>query len=224
MTFIASFIEAFILGLLTPLTAVCVLPLFPGFLAYLANKISRKAERKLLVSLGFIITAGVLTFMFLLGIIFTTILQISLTSVIGIVSPIAFVILVFISLFLIFDINIGRFLPKVHIPNIKNPKLNAFIFGFFFGAIVIPCNPLFIAALFARTVVMTNFLTNIANFMAFGLGISFPLLLFSVLSTAASSAIINTLIKYRRVINIIAGLFMLTISLYYLIFVFRIFG
>ena len=36
----ADFLTSFVLGLLTPLTAVCVLPLYPGFLAYLSNKLS----------------------------------------------------------------------------------------------------------------------------------------------------------------------------------------
>lgn len=217
--------EAFVLGLLTPLGAVCVLPLYPGFLVYLSNQLStRMGGKRTIVLLGLIITGGVILFMLLLGLIFTTVLEVSLTNVIGVVSPIAFGILFVISLLLIFNVDVGRFLPKVHSPITRNPWLSAVTFGFFFGAIVVPCNPLFIAVLFTRTASVTGFLENILRFLAFGLGIGFPLLAFAIISTTATDAIINFLTRYKRIINLIAGLIMLGISAYYLVFVFKIFS
>ncbi len=223
--FLSDISTAFILGLLTPLTTTCVLPLYPGFLAYLSNQLhGKEQDRKRIAFFGLIVTSGVILFMSLLGLIFTTFLQASLTEVIGIVSPIAFGILIIISLLLIFDIDAGRFLPKVHAPAAKNPLLMALVYGFFFGAIVVPCNPLFIAALFARTISTIGFLSNVLNFLSFGIGMAFPLLMLSLISTASSRAVISYLTKYRRAINVSAGIIMLIISVYYLLFVFRIFG
>ena len=113
--FISNISTAFVLGLLTPLTAVCVLPLYPGFLAYLSNQLSGyggKPDRKTIALFGVIITSGVILFMSLMGLIFTTILKISLTNVIEVISPVAFSILLIISLLLIFDVDIGKFIPK----------------------------------------------------------------------------------------------------------------
>ncbi len=223
--FLSDISTAFVLGLLTPLTAVCVLPLYPGFLAYLSNQLHGKdSDRKTIALFGVIVTSGVILFMLMLGLIFTTFLQASLTRVIGIVSPIAFGILIIISLLLIFDIDSSRFLPKTRIPVARNPLLMAFVYGFFFGAIVVPCNPLFIAALFARTISTIGFIGNVISFLSFGFGMAFPLLAFSLVSTAASTAVINYLIGYRRAINVSAGIIMLVISIYYIIFVFRVFG
>ncbi len=162
--------------------------------------------------------------MVILGLIFTTVLQVSLTNVIGIVSPIAFGILLVISLLLVFNVNVGRLLPKAHAPMARNPWVSAFFFGFFFGAIVVPCNPLFIAALVSRTISTAGFLENILRVLFFGIGIGFPLLVLAALSATATDTIINFLTRHRRIINLIAGLIMLGISVYYLIFVFRIFG
>jgi cytochrome c-type biogenesis protein len=64
--------------------------------------------------------------------------------------------------------------------------LTAFLFGFFFGAIVIPCNPGFIAAFFARALLVDNVVSSMSNFLFFGIGLSFPLLVFSVISGAKS--------------------------------------
>lgn len=215
---------SFTLGLATPLLAVCVIPLYPGFLAYLSNRVSPTAGKSTYILLGSIIVSGVVVFMLLLGILFTTIFQASLTNVIGIVSPIAFGILAIIGLFLMFNFDLGKFLPKLRNPTSKNPLKEAFLFGFFFGAIVVPCNPAFIAALFARSLLIASPVSNVLNFIFFGIGIGFPLMLFSVISSKWSSSIISFLTTHKRKINFIAGITMLGISLYYLIFVFRIFG
>jgi cytochrome c-type biogenesis protein len=162
--------------------------------------------------------------MSLLGLLFTTIFQISLTSVIGVVSPIAFGILVVISILLILDVDIGEYLPRANVPATGNPNVRALTFGLFFGAIVIPCNPLFIAALFARTATTSSFIANFASFMFFGVGLAFPLLVFSLVSQASSDRVIDIVTNYKRQINLAAGVVMLVISLYYLLFVFDIFG
>ena len=115
------------LGLATPLGAVCVLPIYPGFLVYLSTQVSgERTGRKTIFLFGLIITAGVILFMFLMGLVFTTLLEVSLTSIVQIVSPIAFGILLVISLILIVtgirslvtgvDIDIWRFLPKGRAP------------------------------------------------------------------------------------------------------------
>ena len=222
---IVDFLTSFWLGLLTPLGALCVLPLLPGFLAYLVNKIhSKKKKDASILVVGFLASSGVIIFMFVLGLLFTTILQKSLTKVISIVSPIAFGLLVIISLVLIFNIEIGNFFPKVKLPATKNPSLGAFVFGFFFGAIVIPCNPAFIAAMFTKTAAVsaTSFVVNILNFFFFGMGIATPIFAFSLISAQSSTKVIRFLTKYRKTINIIAGMIMLAVSLYYLFFVFKI--
>jgi cytochrome c-type biogenesis protein len=216
---LADVLTAFVLGLLTPLTAACVLPLYPGFLVYLSSAV-KKPTKNTVRNFGIVISLGAISFMVILGIIFTTVLQVSLTHVILYVSPIAFLILTLISLLLIFDVSIN--LPKPKIPALKNPLANAFIFGLFFGAIVIPCNPLFIAVLFTRTLTIMGFIENLISFVFFGIGMTAPLLAFALISTNSSTKIINYVTKHKRKINFSAGAIMLVISLYYLFFVFRI--
>ncbi len=215
---------AFVLGLLTPLTAVCVLPLYPGFLAYLSNQLTGQESKKTYILIGLVAALGVILSMAIVGLLFTTIFQASLTNVINIISPIAFAILGLISLLLIFNVNIASKLPKFHAPLTKSPMRSAFLFGFFFGAVVLPCNPLFIAALFTRAVSITDFATNMLNFISFGFGMSFPLLVLAAISASASQQIIGFLNRYQRAINLITGLIMLGISIYYIFFVFQVLG
>jgi len=221
---LSNFFTSFMLGLLTPLTALCVLPLYPGFISYLSSKFSSGKSEVKIKLLGVMVTVGVITFMISLGLLFTTILRVSLTNVIGIISPIAFGILLIISLLLIFNVDIGKYLPKYHAKVGKNPVWSAFLFGFFFGAIVIPCNPAFIAAFFTRALLFTNFLENMVNFLMFGVGLSFPLLLFTFISSVNTKRVLGFLNNHTRKINFVSGLLMFVISLYYLLFVFKILG
>jgi cytochrome c-type biogenesis protein len=229
MQLVINFGSTFLLGLLTPLTAVCVLPLYPGFLSFLSRKLSNQGEnagrRGGAVALGGLVAAGVTLFMLMIGLVFTTLLGASLTRVVQIVSPIAFAVLAVISLLLIANIDAGKLLPRARIPAANNPYLSALLYGLFFGAIVAPCNPGMIAAFFTKAfaTTTTHFLTNMLHFLLFALGIAFPLLLIALVSGSVSQRIVRFLVTYKAVINRVAGALMLGISLYYLIFVFQVF-
>lgn len=221
---ITELFSSFTLGLLTPLTAACVLPLYPGFLSYLSKQFEGDESRRLYALFGLTVVSGVISFMLLLGILFTTFLQSSLTSVIQVVSPIAFGILSAASLLLIFDIDFSSRFSGFQGPDFDIPLANAFGFGFFFGAIVLPCNPAFIATFLARAFLFQNPATSLANFLLFGLGMGFPLLFFSVASSRWSEKIIGFLKTHEKRINQVSGLIMLSVSVYYLVFVFNILG
>jgi|TARA_Y100000310_G_scaffold337312_1_gene424090 cytochrome c-type biogenesis protein len=222
MTTLLNFWLSFLAGLSAPIFAVCVLPLYPGFLSIMASRVSEQAPRKTIIFIGLLVTFGVILSMFLFGLIFTFFLQESLTNAIGIISPIAFGILAIISILMIFNFDLGKLFPKFNAPITKNPYWSSFIFGFFFGLIVLPCNPASLTVLFALSTSTISFINNLINFILFGIGMSTPLLLFSIFSAQKSTQVINWLTQRKRPINLIAGLIMLAISLYYLFIVFKI--
>jgi len=211
------FSVAFWLGLLTPLTAACVLPLYPGFLSYLSRQFSGEEKKRETVFLfGLTVVAGVTLSMMLVGILFTTILEISLTSSIALVTPVAMGLMALVGLLLMLDLDFERYLPGGQAPEFENPIVNAFGFGFFFGLVVLPCNPGFIAVLFARSTLFQTPTTNILRFIVFGLGMGFPLLLFSAISSRWSEKIIGTLNIYSEYINRVSGLILFIVAVYYL--------
>jgi cytochrome c-type biogenesis protein len=217
----AQFASSFALGLATPLTAVCVLPLYPGFLAYLSN---RAGDGTPISALAGLVGAGVLTFMLALGVVFTTVLETSLTRVVGVVSPVAFGLLGLASLLLLADVDLGAYLPTVQPPGTDRPLLSAFGYGFFFGAIVVPCNPGFVAVFFARAFLFSDPVGSVLNFLAFGGGIAAPLVALAVVSDRWRSAVIGTLTAHQSLVNRVTGAVMLAVSVYYLVFVFGVLG
>lgn len=212
--------NSFVFGVLTPLTAACVIPLYPGYISYLSKQFSGDESRKTFALFGLLVLTGVLSFMLSLGLIFSTILQQSLTGVIGLVSPVAFTLLGLFSFLLILNIDFESRFSSYSAPEFENPLMNAFGFGFFFGAIIIPCNPAFISVFLGRALLFTSPVNSLMNFFAFGLGIGSPLLAFTLISSAWSEKIIGTIKTHETMINRASGLIMLGVSVYYLIFVF----
>lgn len=213
--------ESFGLGLATPLGAACVLPLYPGFLAFLSNRPESGASVR---QLGALVAVGVVGFMLAVGLVFSTLLGTSLTRVIGAVSPVAFALLAAGSLLLIGGVEIERHIPTVEPPRAGRPRLSALGYGLFFGAIVLPCNPAFIAVFLGRALLFTDPVGSLLNFLAFGAGMAAPLLALALVSDRYSDRVIGTLTRHSGVVNRLSGVVMLAVSLYYLLFVFDLLG
>lgn len=211
---------AFLAGLYAPLGSPCVIPLFPGFLSFLTGTGSGGDRRHSMLTFGVIVAAGVILSMLTFGIIFVTLVQVSLARFLSIISPIAFLILAVFSIILILDIDLSRWTGGASLPRSGRPVLDAFLFGLFFGVIILPCNAVAVVALLAIGTTTAGLLTNLGSFLSFGIGMSLPLLVFAGLSEARSREILAWLSRHRRVVNLVAGLLMLAVSLYYLLFVF----
>ncbi|WP_410766291.1 cytochrome C biogenesis protein [Haloferax sp. DFSO60] len=234
MTLAPKLLELFVLGVGTPLTAACALPLYPGFLAYLARQSSRSEatdggtteKTGLPISvLGLLVTLGAVSFMLLVGVLFSLLLEVSLTAVVQVVSPLAFGVLFVVSLALLSDTKIFTRVPTIQPPETKHPALSAFAYGFFFGAIILPCNPGFIALFFARVPVLFNTTAeSLLGFFAFGLGIGAPLLVFALVSEQYSRQVTRWFARHTTAINRVTGTVMLVVSVYYLLVVFDVLG
>ena len=216
------FLELFLIGVATPLTAACVIPLYPAFLAFLANQGEGESGRSI-ATLGVLVVTGVLACMALIGLVFSTILQSSLTRVVEAVSPVAFAILIVVSVVLLLDLGIFTRIPTLEPPQTSHPGTSAFGYGFFFGAIVLPCNPAFVALFFARVpILFDSQLESFLGFLAFGLGIGAPLLAFSLVSQPFAARVTRALARHSGPVNRATGAIMLVISVYYLVVVFRV--
>jgi len=226
MSLLVDLAEVFAIGVGTPLSAACVIPLYPAFVAYLANNESTDgAVRSRPIVLGGFVVAGVVTFMAAVGVVFTRLLQTSLTRVIEAVSPVAFVLLVGIGLVLLADLDLFARVPTVDPPQFNYPSATAFSYGFFFGAIIIPCNPGLIALFFARApVLFETQLQSMLGFLAFGLGIGAPLLAIAAVSESSGQRLTRLLARYKTPINRVTGLVLVSVGLYYLVFIFEVLG
>jgi hypothetical protein len=133
-----SILTSIFLGILAT-GSPCVLPLYPGFLAYLSGGQQALAGSKGRYLLGFFVLAGVLVMMLALGGLIA-LLSVSIGSALSIAIPLADVLIVALGVMLIFDRNPFKRLPQIQVPVLSHPYVNAFLYGLLYGPIALPCS------------------------------------------------------------------------------------
>ena len=200
------------LGLLAT-TSPCVLPLYPGFLAYLSGgqeQLQNKASRYFL---GFFVLVGVMTMMLALGGIIA-LLSVSIGRALSVVIPVADAIIILFGMLLLLNINPFKRLPQVQVPVLSHPFVNAFVYGLLYGPIALPCSGPLVVSVFALSLTVVEAFSKLNIFFWFGLGFGIPLLLLSFLSGAAQRWITRQFAIRARLINILSGLLLLGVGIY----------
>lgn len=200
------------LGLLAT-TSPCVLPLYPGFLAYISGGqegLQGKAGRYLL---GFFVLAGVLTMMLVLGGIIS-LLSVSVGQALSIVIPFADLIIILLGVLLLLNINPFKTLPQIQVPLISHPFVNAFVYGLLYGPIALPCSGPLVVSIFALSLTAAEFFSKMNIFFWFGMGFGFPLLILSFFSGAAQRWITRQFAQRARLINLVSGLILVCVGIY----------
>lgn len=212
---------AFAAGLLAPLGAACVLPLYPGYLSFLSGQAGAAEGLRARIILGLIAGGGILVSMLAFGLIVVSLFALPLSRALGIISPLAYTLLLIIGLILIAGRNPDIPLPSPQIPAEKSPFLGAFVFGLFFGILILPCNAAPVAIMLALSTSAVGLLSSMASFILFGAGMAMPLVIISALSTWRGNQAAACLVKHRRTVNLLTGSLMVGVSVYYLFGVFR---
>jgi len=204
------------LGLLAT-TSPCVLPLYPGFLAYLSGGQAALAKRRYSrYFLGFFVLAGVLTMMLALGLTIA-LLSVSIGRALSVVIPLADLLIIGLGVLLLLDHNPFKGLPQIQVPVLSHPYVNAFIYGLLYGPIALPCSGPLVVGIFALSLTVGEAFSKLGVFLWFGLGFGLPLLALSFLSGAAQRWITRQFAVRARLINLIGGLLLVGIGIYDLV-------
>ena len=209
-----NIIAAFLAGLISFLSP-CVLPLVPGFLAYLAGvnsgDYSKKARKKLFVNslifvLGFsLIFAG-------LGILFKTLIRTNSYYIQIWLSRIGGAIIVLFGLYVLKIINIP-FLEKEHKLKVKGLQpsyVTSFIFGAAFAVGWTPCIGAILGAIL--TLAITNPAQSFYLLMSYAIGLGIPFLIVGIFSSEFLVWITKNK-KFFKMFNIIVGIFLVILGI-----------
>lgn len=207
-----SILTSLSLGLLA-MTSPCVLPLYPGYLAYLSGSVSADSDSRKTQWLGFFVLGGVLTMMLALGLVIA-LLSISVGRALSFFIPLADLILLSFGFLLLFNFNPFKKLPQIQVPVLSHPYLNAYLYGLLYGPIALPCSGPLVVSIFALSFTAEEFFGRLSVFFWFGIGFGLPLLLLSLLSGAAQRTITRTFARHERLINVIGGLLLIGIAIY----------
>jgi cytochrome c-type biogenesis protein len=207
-----TIIASLSIGLLAT-TSPCVLPLYPGFLAYISsgqNGLQGKPSRYFL---GFFVLAGVLTMMLALGGVIA-LLSVSVGKALSFIIPVADAVIIIFGVMLLININPFKKLPQVQVPFLSHPFVNAFMYGLLYGPIALPCSGPLVVSIFALSLTVVDALGKLNVFFWFGIGFGIPLLALSFLSGASQRWITRQFAMRAHMINFISGMLLLGVAIY----------
>lgn len=200
------------LGLLNMVNP-CVLPLYPGFLAYLAGSQSSDDSRRGVRWFGIVVLAGVLTSMLLLGFI-VALLQVALGSILAVVLPVIYLLVVGMGLLLFLDINLLARLPAIRTRRVQNPLFSCFLYGLLYGPMTLPCSGPLIVGVFAySTADVRSLVDGLIYVVAFGLGFGLPLVIFPLLTEATRKFVLQKMLTHHHLLMRGAGVVLILIGL-----------
>jgi cytochrome c-type biogenesis protein len=204
-------ITTFLLGVAAA-ASPCLLPLYPGFIAYLAaardgGRVGHRGRGAML--LGLLVVAGVLTAVIAAGLL-VSVLAVPLTDVLTIVVPATTVVLVVLGLLMIAGRNPFAKFATVPVPVVRNhPAGQAYVYGLVMGPVAIPCAGPFFVALLAISVGLVDTSARIGSFVAFGLGFGLPLILLAALGAARGQALARAIARRHDVVVRISGVLLI---------------
>jgi cytochrome c-type biogenesis protein len=202
-------VTSLLLGLLTT-TSPCILPLYPGFLAYLSNQNDAGRQKYFL---GLFVLTGVLTMMLALGGLIA-LLAVPVGSILLYIIPLADLLILILGVLLLLNINPFKTLPQVQLPVLRHPYMNAYVYGLLYGPIALPCSGPMVVSIFALSFTVGEAFSQLWTFLWFGLGLGMPLLVLSFLSTALQRQLTILFARHSRIVNFTGGLLLVGVAIY----------
>lgn len=208
-----NYLEAFLLGNAAILGNVCVLPLYPGMIAFLAGRGAAGGLRKNLF-LGILVLAGVLSLMLLVGL-SLFLLRRSIAGILPVFLPLAYSAVLILGALLLAGRNPFAGLASAQVPILRNPYVTAYLYGLLLGPMTLPCTgPLIISAFVLGTGDALVLADGLLYFLAFGLGFGWPMVALALLAAATGQRLTRWLSHRETTIQRLSGVLLILIALF----------
>jgi cytochrome c-type biogenesis protein len=189
----------------------CLLPLYPSFVAYLASNAGRLEGRRALGAIGFLILAGVLTTMIVVGVALVAVAA-PMTRLVTVITPLVDGVLVVLGALLIAGRNPFARLPAATVPVFANPYRQAYVYGVMLGPLALPCAGPFLVGLLGISLGYADALGRIGTFLLFGLGFGLPLVALSLLVGVRARTTVRWVVRHHRALEVVAGLLLIAVA------------
>ena len=209
---VSELATGFVIGLFATLSP-CALPLYPGFLAYLAARRDDGAPSRAARWLGLVVLAGVLTTMLVVGALMAA-LAVSTSSVLRIVTPLADLVVIGLGVVLLLGGDPFARLPMLGPATVGGGAVrSAYVYGLLYGPIALPCAAPLLIAMFGLSLSFDGFVAALAFFLAFGLGFGLPLLAISLLAYTKQLSLVRFFARHRDIVSRLAGVVLIVVGL-----------
>lgn len=209
----SQLLEAFILGNSAILTNVCILPLYPGLIAFMAGNAANERAQKATRWLGLLVLAGVLTLMIVVGAILY-LLQQSFGALLPILLPIIYGVIILLGILMLFGHNPFNRLSTMQTPALRNPYTAAYVYGLLLGPMTLPCaGPIILSAFLLGAGSFAALSDGLAFFLAFGLGFGWPLVLLPFLALPFQRRFTKWMTQHYGLLTRVSGMLLIAIGL-----------
>ncbi len=206
--------QAFILGNTAILTNVCILPLYPGLIAYMAGSANNPESQRAGKWLGIFVLAGVLTLMLVVGAILFYV-QRSFSTILPFLLPAIYVIVIGMGVLMLSGRNPFNRLTTVQAPVMRNPYVGAYVYGLLLGPMTLPCaGPIVVSAFLLGAGSFTGVAEGIAYFIAFGLGFGWPLVLIPFLAAPFQKRLTRWTTRNYTTLTRVSGALLIAIGFF----------
>ena len=216
---VSELLQAFVLGNGAILTNVCMLPLYPGTIAFLSSSISDRNARPVGFLLGFAVLGGILSMMVVIGAILYAIGQ-SFAGVLPLILPVIYGLVIVLGVSMAMGFNPFARMLTPQAPTLNNPFGTAYLYGLMFGPMTLPCTGPIITAAFVLSVDSTGtlsgsaLLSRLLYFLFFGLGFGWPLLLLPMLARSAQRRFLGWTTKNHELLVRGSGALLVVIGIF----------
>lgn len=209
-----QYFQAFVLGNGAILTNVCLLPLYPGLIAFLAGNVQNRGHQGATRWLGLLVLTGVLTLMIVLGALLF-LLQRAFSTILPLLLPAIYGVVILLGLLMLAGYNPFNRLATAQTPILCNPYLGAFVYGLLLGPMTLPCaGPLVISAFLLGAGSVARLADSLTYFLAFGLGFGWPLVLLPLVATPFQRHFTRWLTGNYQLLTRLSGALLLLIGLF----------
>lgn len=209
----SEYLQAFVLGNAAILTNVCILPLYPGLLAYMAATAGSERAQQAMKWMGLLVLLGVLTMMILVGgLLF--VLQQSFSTILPFLLPLIYGLVIVMGLMMISGRNPFHHLQSVQTPALQNPYLGSYVYGLLLGPMTLPCTgPIILSAFLLGSNSAADLADGLLYFLFFGLGFGWPLVVLPFFAVSFQRQLIGWTTRHYRLLTRASGTLLVAIGL-----------
>lgn len=209
----AELAQAFLLGNAAILTNVCLLPLYPGLIAFLGGSAAQGSSRTT-PWLGLSVLAGVFSLMTVVGLLLY-LLGASFGGLLVWLLPVIYGLVIVLGALMLFGVNPFARSAGVRSPISKRPLLSAYLYGVLLGPMTLPCTgPVVVSAFLLGAGSASALMSSLLYFFAFGLGFGWPLVLLPLVALPLQRRGVGWLTRHHGLLTRVSGLLLLGIGVF----------
>jgi cytochrome c-type biogenesis protein len=210
----SNLLQGFLLGNAAILTNVCILPLYPGMIAYLAARSGTDAQGATSSGrwLGLAVFTGIVTLMLGVGALLF-VLQGAFSTILPVLLPLIYATVLILGILMLLGRNPFARLATLNAPLLRNRFLGAFLYGMLLGPMTLPCaGPIVVTALLVGVGSAASLAGGIAYFLAFALGFGWPLILLPIVAFSFQRRFIHWTTANEKLLTRLSGVMLVAIA------------